>query len=116
MPPFAESLETSETSAFNCTRRFTMFIWNTVLQTTFNFFGPVFSEETFMAAFNDPNAILEAKLPWTILGGTTEVANFIHNPDLRRLPMIRNQSVRHELNQEAGLFGASFTYRALYRA
>lgn len=66
MPPFAESSDNMETSAFAYTRRFTMFIWNAVLQTTFNLFGPIFSQETFMAAFNDPSAILEAKLPWTI--------------------------------------------------
>ncbi|KAF3405366.1 hypothetical protein DPV78_003158 [Talaromyces pinophilus] len=39
-------------------------------------------------------------------GATTEVANFIHNPEFRRLPMIRNQSVRLEINHEARLFGA----------
>lgn len=66
-----------------------------------------------MSVFNDPNAIVEAKLPWTIWGVTTEVANFIYNPELRRLLMIRNQHVRHELNQEARLFCVIFTYRQL---
>ena len=60
MPAFFESAEKNETTAFNCTRCF-MSIWNAVLQTTFNFFRPFFSEDTFMSAFNDPHAILEAK-------------------------------------------------------
>lgn len=59
-----------------------------------------------MKNFNDPTKIAEAELPCTIWGVTTEVANFIHDTELRRLPMIRNPFVRRELNQEAGLCGA----------
>lgn len=109
MPAFVDSAKKNETSASNYTRHLTS-IWIAVLPTTFNFFGPIFSEDIFMTAFNDPNTILDAKLPWTIWGATTEVANFIHNTELRRLPMIRTQAVRHELNQEPRLFGAIFTY------
>jgi hypothetical protein len=64
-----------------------------------------------MKVFNNTGKIAEAKPPWTIWGATTEVANFIHSTELRCLPMIRNQLVRKELNQEAGFFGALFTYR-----
>jgi hypothetical protein len=112
-PSYAGQGDTNEGSGFEYTKRFSMPIWNTVLQTTFDYLGPAFSLDTFMKHFNDPNKIIEAKLPWTIWGSTTEVANFIHNSELRRLPMIRNAFVLQELNEEARLFGAIFTYRQL---
>lgn len=58
-----------------------------------------------MKHFNDHFRIEEARLPWTIWGSTTEYANFVHNSELRRLPMIRNSFVRHDLNREAALMG-----------
>lgn len=88
-------------------------IWNVILQTVYDYMGPAFGKDTFMSIFNNPTAISDAKLPWTIWGASTEVVNFIHNTELRRLPMIRNQFVRHELNREASLFGAIFMYRQL---
>ncbi|KAF3402855.1 hypothetical protein DPV78_004017 [Talaromyces pinophilus] len=93
--------------------RFTFPVWNTILQATFDYHGAAFSKETFMKHFNDRSRIEEARLPWTIWGSTTEYANFVHNSELRRLPMIRNSFVRHGLNREAALMGALFGYRRL---
>ncbi|PCG93943.1 Hypothetical protein PENO1_081070 [Penicillium occitanis (nom. inval.)] len=93
--------------------RLTFPVWNTILQATFDYHGAAFSKETFMKHFNDPSRIGEARLPWTIWGSTTEYANFVHNSELRRLPMIRNSFVRHGLNREAALMGALFGYRHL---
>lgn len=63
-----------------------------------------------MKHFNDPEKIREARLPWTIWGTTTEFAHFVHNTELRRLPMLRNRFVRQGLHREASLWGSIFTY------
>lgn len=66
-----------------------------------------------MKYFNNPDKIRDARLPWTIWGTTTEFAHFVHNTELRRLPMIRNRFVRQDLRREASLWGAIFAYRHL---
>lgn len=108
-----EVREITEQSAAEYTQRFTFPVWNTILQTVFDYLGPAFSTDSFMKHFNDPAMILEARLPWTIWGATTEFAHFVHNPELRRLPMIRNRFVRQDLRREAALWGAIFAYRHL---
>lgn len=57
--------------------------------------------------------ILEALLTWTIWGATTEFAHFVHNAELRRLPMIRKRFVRQDLRREAALWGSNLAYRHL---
>jgi hypothetical protein len=108
-----EVKDITEQSATEYTQRFTFPVWNTVLQLAFDYLGPAFSTDTFMKHFNNPAVIAEAKLPWTIWGVITEFAHFVHNPELRRLPRLRNRAFRQDLRREAGLWGTVLMYRYL---
>lgn len=66
-----------------------------------------------MEYFNNTEKIRDAELLWTIWGTTNEFSHFVHNTELRRLPMIRNRFVRQDLRREASLCGAIFAYRHL---
>lgn len=87
MLPSPVPTDHGDTAAFEYTRRFTMPIWNAVLNLAFDYMGPIFLEPSFMKYYNNPQKIYEAKLPWTIWDAVTEVSNFGHNSELRRLPI-----------------------------
>lgn len=58
--PYPTPTEKSEHPAYEYARRFTMPIWNAVLQLFFDYLGPVFPTTTFMEQFNDPKNIVES--------------------------------------------------------
>lgn len=66
-----------------------------------------------MSHFNDRSRIEEMKKPWTIWGTVIEVADFVHNAEVRRIEALHTSAFRNLINEQDGLFGALVTYRYL---